>query len=62
MVDVDFGAKHFCGTIFAQVRYAEKASFWPTSKLAIIASQKCYAPISTSTIIFQLIEMIIDFA
>ena len=60
IVDVDFGAKHFCGNIFAQVRYAKKATFWATAKLVIMVLQKCFAPKSISTILFQLIVMLIN--
>ena len=60
IVDVNFGAKHFCSTIFTKVRCAEKASYWGTVELANEELQKCYAPKFTSTIIFQLIEFRID--
>ena len=63
IVDVDFGALHFCIPKDAKSRYvenAQKCQKLSFAKLAPIVPQKCYAPKSTSTIILQLIHMAID--
>ena len=63
IIDVNFGALHFCSPKDAKSRNVEngqkcqKLSF---AKLAPIVPQKCYAPKSTSTIILQLIQMVTD--
>ena len=60
ILDVDFDALQFCNSIFDQIRYAENTSIWAPAKLAILMLQTCYAPKFTSTISFQLIELLID--
>ena len=61
-VDVDFGAKHFCGTIGANLAMPIFWHFWPYLsylELASLGLQKCYAPKFTSTISLQLIQMVV---
>ena len=61
IVDVDFGALHFCRPRDAKSRYVENAEKYQKfgfSKLAPIVPQKCFAPKFTSTIILQFIQMV----
>ena len=56
IVDVDFGAKHFCSPKDAESRYAQKWQKLSFAKLSLIVPQKCFVPKSTSTISFLLIH------
>ena len=61
IVDVDFGALYFCGTMGANLAKLNFWHFWPFSTFLDLASlglQKCYAPKFTSIIILQLIQMV----
>ena len=61
IVDVDFGALHFCGTIGANLAKLIFWQFWSFSPYVDSASlglQKCYAPKFTSAISLQLIYLV----
>ena len=61
IVDVDFGALHFCSPRDAKSRYvenAQKCQKFGFSKLAPIVPEKCFATKFTSMIILQFIEMV----
>ena len=60
IVDEDFSAFHFCGTIEADLAIPNFGHFLAYLELAPIVPQKCYAPKSTSTSSFQLIQMVSD--
>ena len=50
---------HFCGTIEADLTIPNFWHFLAYLELAPIVPQKCYAPKSSSTISFQLIQVVI---
>ena len=61
IVDVNFGTKHLCETMGANLVNLNLWHFYAILTyldLASLGLQKCFAPKSTSTISFQLIYMV----
>ena len=52
IVDVDFGTKHFCGTMGANLAKLNFCHFLAYLDSASLGLQKCFAPKSTSTMSF----------